>query len=314
MSGSIVQLPVAERVEWLRWRRLGIGASDAAAICGMSRWDTPYSLWLDKTGQLPLQEDDNPEQRWGKLLEPGIIQAFEEDTNLLVVDRQMRVVHSSLEWMRATLDGRVTDGERLPTALYEGKTSHGWDWHDGVPRYYALQGQHQMTTTGMERVYLAVLIAGSDFQIHELEHSERLARVLAELEHDFWHGSVLRRVPPPADASERTARAIKAAFPAPTITRVELPAEAADLARAHRRGKALERQGKAQAAAAQNALTALLGEAEEGWIGDEQIVRWPLITSRRLDEKALRKARPEIAEEFTRPTTHRRLWVMGETE
>lgn len=312
MSAPLHVVP-NDRVSWLRWRRQGIGASDAAAICGLSRWESPYSLWLDKTGQLPLDAEENPEQRWGKLLEPAIADAFEEDMGLRVIDRQAAVVHPEHSWMRATLDGRVTDGERQ-VAVYEGKTSNGWDWRDGIPRYYMLQVQHQMATTGMELAYLVVLIGGSDFQIREVPRDERLVRVLGELENDFWHGNVLRRQPPTVDDSERTARAIKAAFPAPVTERMEMPDNAFELARDYRRGKALEKAGKRQAALAHNSLTALLGAAAEGWVGDEQVVRWPLITARRLNEKALRAAHPDIAEKFTQPTTYRRLWVTGQTE
>lgn len=33
-----------ERSEWLDWRRGGIGASDVAALCGMSPWASPMSV------------------------------------------------------------------------------------------------------------------------------------------------------------------------------------------------------------------------------------------------------------------------------
>jgi len=39
------------RQEWLQERRKGIGGSDAAAVLGLSKWKTPYALWLKKTGQ-----------------------------------------------------------------------------------------------------------------------------------------------------------------------------------------------------------------------------------------------------------------------
>ena len=37
--------------EWLAEREKGIGASEVAAILGLSPWDTPFSLWLKKTHQ-----------------------------------------------------------------------------------------------------------------------------------------------------------------------------------------------------------------------------------------------------------------------
>ena len=39
------------RDAWLAARRSGIGGSDIAAICGLSPYQTPYDVWLDKLGQ-----------------------------------------------------------------------------------------------------------------------------------------------------------------------------------------------------------------------------------------------------------------------
>lgn len=38
------------REEWLEERRKSIGGSDAAAVIGMSRFASPYTVWMDKTG------------------------------------------------------------------------------------------------------------------------------------------------------------------------------------------------------------------------------------------------------------------------
>lgn len=45
------------REEWLEERRKSIGGSDAAAVIGMSRFASPYTVWMDKTGRLPEKED-----------------------------------------------------------------------------------------------------------------------------------------------------------------------------------------------------------------------------------------------------------------
>lgn len=40
-----------EHKEWLEWRKLGLGASDAPVVMGVSPWKTRHQLWLEKTGQ-----------------------------------------------------------------------------------------------------------------------------------------------------------------------------------------------------------------------------------------------------------------------
>ena len=48
-----------DRAEWLKAREGGIGASEVAAVVGLSKWDSPYSLFLRKTGQVPpIEEND----------------------------------------------------------------------------------------------------------------------------------------------------------------------------------------------------------------------------------------------------------------
>ena len=41
-----------QRQAWLAERRTGIGGSDAAAACGLSKYKTRLELWLDKRGEL----------------------------------------------------------------------------------------------------------------------------------------------------------------------------------------------------------------------------------------------------------------------
>ena len=40
------------RDEWLQLRQKTIGGSDAATIIGLNKWETPYSVWAEKTGRI----------------------------------------------------------------------------------------------------------------------------------------------------------------------------------------------------------------------------------------------------------------------
>ena len=53
------------RAEWLELRRRGIGGSDAAAVCGLDPWRSPFEVWLDKTG-LFVDETAGEAVRWGR--------------------------------------------------------------------------------------------------------------------------------------------------------------------------------------------------------------------------------------------------------
>lgn len=50
------------REDWLNYRRLGIGGSDAAAIMGVSPFATIRDLYFDKIGITPVIEEE--EENW----------------------------------------------------------------------------------------------------------------------------------------------------------------------------------------------------------------------------------------------------------
>ena len=50
------------REDWLSYRRLGIGGSDAAAIMGVSPFCTKRDLYYDKRGITPAMEEE--ESNW----------------------------------------------------------------------------------------------------------------------------------------------------------------------------------------------------------------------------------------------------------
>src|SRR5690625_3458322 len=63
------------RAEWLQARTKGIGGSDIAAIAGISRWDTPLSVYLDKIGEgKPKEESDA--MYWGTVLEDVVAHEY----------------------------------------------------------------------------------------------------------------------------------------------------------------------------------------------------------------------------------------------
>lgn len=65
------------RDEWLIERRKGIGGSDASIILGLNKWKTPFELWLDKTGQVPVSESQSEAAYFGSLLEDIVAKEFE---------------------------------------------------------------------------------------------------------------------------------------------------------------------------------------------------------------------------------------------
>ena len=56
----LVSTKTMSREEWLRVRKQGIGASDAAAAVGLNPYQSPLELWMVKTGRDANLPKDDP--------------------------------------------------------------------------------------------------------------------------------------------------------------------------------------------------------------------------------------------------------------
>lgn len=136
--------------EWLEYRRLGIGGSDASVVCGISRYKSPVELWLDKTGQIPPQEAREAAY-WGTQLEPFVRAEFSKRTGIEV--KQVKDLLQSEEhpFMLANLDG-ICEVPDVGTCIFEAKTASAYnagEWEDTIPDEYALQLAHYLAVLDM---------------------------------------------------------------------------------------------------------------------------------------------------------------------
>jgi putative phage-type endonuclease len=286
----------AERKEWLAERRTGIGGSDVAGILGLSRWTTPYQVYLDKIGEAPPTEDNAP-MRWGRYLEPVIRQAYSDETGREV--RLMPMVRHPLhEFMFANLDG-FTDGGRL-VEIKTARTAEGWGepGTDQIPTPYLFQVQHYLEVTGFEVADVPVLIGGSDFRIYEVWADAELAKSMVEAEAEFW-ARVQRRDPPPvvtmADAIARWGRSSRAES-------VEASPDARASIETLRTIKAQRSALDELEEAARAVVMRELGDRDT-LVGPDgaPLVTWKAQAgAKRIDVKALQELRPTVYQEFLR--------------
>lgn len=305
-----LEKPAPDRAAWLEWRRAGIGASDAAAVVGLSRWGSAYSVWLDKTGRTPLDRPATAAMRWGLLLEDAVCKAFEEEHDTDVIWRGAWAQNVATSWLRATLDGIcVLDGE---VCVVELKTSNGRDgaWDQGVPDYYQVQVQHQMAVTGAQRAFVAVLLGGSEYASYEIERDEEALAVLLPALEAFWRDHVAADRPPDVDGAIATGVALRQAFAKSEPKAVELPDQAEGLLRELASAKAAVKEAEARETAAQNRVMALLGDAELGTLGGYVVVTWKSQVSRRIDVARLRTELPEVADQYTQESRSRALRIV----
>lgn len=296
--------------DWLAYRKLGIGGSDASVVCGINRYRSPVELWMNKTGQLP-DEEAGEAAYWGTQLESLVRAEFSKRTGIEVQTVKRLFQSEEYPFMLANLDGVCVHPELGP-CIFEAKTASAYksgEWEsDAIPDEYLLQVQHYMAVTGYRGAYVAVLIGGNRFKWQFVERDEELISMLIKLEADFWN-HVQDATPPPLDGSDAAAKFLSQRFPSsvPKST-IKLPDTAADLLAQYDEAceqleAVTERKQKAE-----NLLKEMLGENEVGTVGD-RIVTWKSVFQERLDSRTLKAEHPTLYKKYTNQTSYRRFSI-----
>lgn len=295
--------------DWLEYRKLGIGGSDASVVCGISRYKSTVELWLDKTGQLPAQEAGEAAY-WGTQLEALVRAEFTKRTGIEVIHTSQLLQSEEHPFMLANLDG-VCEVPDYGTCIFEAKTASAYkasEWDDSIPDEYQLQIQHYMAVTGYAGTYIAVLIGGNTFRWKFVERDEELISMLIELETDFWN-HVQDCTAPPLDGSDASAKFLAERFPnSKSKSQITLPEEAADLLLQYDEACEKLEVITERKRHAENLLKEMMGDNEVGTIGDRTII-WKSVFQERLDSKTLKAEHPTLYKKYVSKTSYRRFSV-----
>lgn len=194
-------------------RRKGIGASQAAAVVGLSPWAGPLDVYraIVEGYRIP----NNPRMEWGLRHEAAILRACCERMDVEIREAET-YQDKDLPFLFATPDGMMYDRD----AVVEAKTTevfNGQEWgedgSDQIPNHYRIQVAQQMMVTGMAMAYVPVLIGLSDFRIFEIARDDGLEQTLRVSLDAFWNKHIKPRVPPIPDGSMAATAWVKERFP-----------------------------------------------------------------------------------------------------
>jgi putative phage-type endonuclease len=259
-----------DEATWLANRAKRIGASDAPIICGVSRFESPYTLYHKKVGT--LEEDREAVERlnealyWGKSLEPAIVERFGKVTGMPVSREKPITVHLWRNDLRlaASLDAIAVDGGvPVPLEVKNVSAYFADEWEDEPPIYYVVQCQHQMMVSGAPHAYLAALVGGNTFRWAKIMRDDAFIGLMRESELEFLY-RLAKRIPPNIDGSDETKAFLKKLYPKDTGAVVKLPPESLDWDAERLRGKALIDEGQAVVDLMDNQFRAAIGEASVG--------------------------------------------------
>ena len=295
--------------QWLTERRKGIGGSDCAAVCGLSRYSSPLDIWLLKTGRKPATPD-NEAMQWGRLFEPVVREEFARRTRLVVKECPFLMASNQNPFMLANVDGIVTEKDGSKCIL-EIKTTNSFttakDIEDGLPAEWYCQVQHYLAVTELHKAYVVVLIGGNQLKWQIVDRDDETIQTITALEQHFWNEYVLKDTPPPVDANSGDALAML--YPTSNDANIVLPAEADELVAQYLEIKVAEDELKTAKATCENQLKALLKDAETGVAPNGYFVSWKSYNQSRLDSTKLKVAHPDIAVQFTNTVTGRKFSV-----
>ena len=205
----VTKIPRPDRAEWLKIRRSYIGGSDAAAVCGLNPYVSPYSLWCEKKRITP-DFAGNLATDVGEYLEEFIAKRFEAETGKKVRRNNFCIFNSEYPWAMADRDRELV-GEDAGLECKSTSALNMRQYKGGsYPAKFYAQCVHYLAVTGKLRWYLAVLIGNSDFKVFCIERADAQEDIdaLMAAEKDF--SEVMQGDTPPAvDGSEATDTALR---------------------------------------------------------------------------------------------------------
>ena len=112
--------PPPGSAEWLNARKNGIGASETAAILGLSRYKSAVDVYIDKTKEIISPRPDSAASKRGRRLEPIVLDMYEEQYGA-IHRNPPQVTSKQYPFMFASLDAARVDDGRPVEAKTAGK-------------------------------------------------------------------------------------------------------------------------------------------------------------------------------------------------
>ena len=267
--------------EWLAYRKMGIGGSDAGAICGLNQYRSPISVYLDKTAGNVEEQEDNEAMRQGRDLEQYVAERFSEETGKKVRKANAIFYLPEAPYMIANVD-RLVVGEN---AGLECKTASAYSaekWQgEKIPPEYEIQCHHYMAVTGASAWYIACVILGREFIWRKIDRDPDVIEMLKQIEEEFWIENVQKGKMPDPDGSDAADNAIREKYPESDEKSILLTGFDADL---ERRRDILELQDKLEREKKEieQKIKLYMEDAEKAE-SDHYTVTWKNISSNRVD-------------------------------
>jgi predicted phage-related endonuclease len=179
LTGQAIMVSRTDSAE----RRYFIGGSDAQIVMGRDE-AALVRLWREKRGEVePEDLSGNLVVQLGRVTEELNRPWYEVQSGQEVVEVQKHIRHSGLQWMGATLDGRV----RSSGAVFEAKFMLPWSFsEEAAAEKYMPQLQHNMWVIAARAAVLSISTGGGKW-VEIRTHADPLYQhLIVTAERKFW--------------------------------------------------------------------------------------------------------------------------------
>jgi len=180
-------------------RQKHLGSSDMAALLGLDHRRNAYDLWLEKTGRL---EDQNENQAMyaGTMFEDGILNHAENELGKIIRNQYRSAKDKGLP-LGANIDALLVNSgapiEVKTAGLYGPLVEHWGDaGTDEVPDRVIVQAHVHMICTDQELCHIAAFLGGRGFQMFVVPRDGELSGIIVDRATAFWHNHVESDTPP----------------------------------------------------------------------------------------------------------------------
>lgn len=283
-----------------------LGASEVAAVLGLSPWATPLDVWIRKQANQAAEGVAACHER-GHFLEDAVVRWTASRLGALEVEPGVRIEEPFLGLpafpnvgMHPDAAIRLTDGWRL----IEAKTSRdaaSWGAEDaeGVPEHILVQTAVQAAIAQVPVVVGAYLPIKDELRVYQIDRNPTLEADVMELAQAWWDRHVVGNVMPDLTGGDSVRRHLAAKFGPVLRPAFQADAELEMMLQCY-----LELREKAKTAAEEaemmgNALRLRIGDAE-GFFSPAGKVTWKWQPgASRVDAKRLKAEFPDAAKACT---------------
>ncbi|MBL0245575.1 MAG: YqaJ viral recombinase family protein [Rhodoferax sp.] len=187
--------------EWLFERRSSVGASEVAAVLGLSPYNTALDVYRSKQG---VDRDFDPLLSFIGHESEHIIHKWVEEFSGVQVKLEPAFMARSTEFpfLHASFDRVSSD----PFTTWQFKTAHfytGHKWDEGIPTDIRVQVQAEMVVAGTQKAAVVVWIGGREFRLFwEPRDNRFIDEHMIPALTEFWAGVRDGVAPAPSNVAE----------------------------------------------------------------------------------------------------------------